>query len=155
MRAIVQRVTGATVSVDGREVGRCGQGLMLLVGVHKDDTEAHARKLAEKLATLRIFSDPEGKMNLSLLDFPSHEQAPTRFEYDVLAVSNFTVYGDSKKSRRPSFSESAPYDKGSDLFDLFVKELRNLGIGVQTGVFGANMQVALINDGPVTVIVDV
>ena len=141
--------------MDGREVGRCGYGLALLVGVHRDDAEAHAKKMAEKIANLRIFGDHEGKMNLSLMDFPSPEGAPTQFENDVLAVSNFTVYGDTKKNRRPSFVESAPYDKGSELFDMFVSELRSLGIGVQTGVFGANMQVALINDGPVTVVVDV
>jgi len=128
---------------------------MLLVGVHRDDTAAQAKKLADKLANLRIFSDHEGKMNLSLMDFPSPDGAPTPFEYDVLAVSNFTVYGDTKKNRRPSFAESAPYEQGSELFDRFVAELRALGIGVQTGVFGANMQVAIINDGPVTVIVDV
>jgi D-tyrosyl-tRNA(Tyr) deacylase len=155
MRAIVQRVSAATVSVDGREVGRCGYGLMLLVGVHRNDTEAEAKKLAGKIANLRIFGDPEGKMNLSLLDFPAGEGAGCRFEYDVLAVSNFTVYGDTRKNRRPSFVESAPYEEGRALFDRLVAELRALGIDVQTGVFGANMAVSLINDGPVTVIVDV
>jgi D-tyrosyl-tRNA(Tyr) deacylase len=147
MRAIVQRVSGATVSVDGREIGRCGFGLLLLVGVHVEDTEANAVKLADKLANLRIFNDEAGKMNLSLLDFQP--------DYDVLAVSNFTVYGDTKKNRRPSFVESAPFDKGRELFDRFVFELRKTGIAVQTGEFGANMSVALVNDGPVTVIVDV
>src|SRR5471030_1394332 len=106
MRAIVQRVSAATVSVDGREVGRCGRGLMLLVGVHKDDTEANATKLADRIAGLRIFNDPEGKMNLSLRDFPADPGSPCPFEYDVLAVSNFTVYGDAAKSRRPSFTAS-------------------------------------------------
>ncbi|AIE83941.1 D-aminoacyl-tRNA deacylase [Fimbriimonas ginsengisoli] len=155
MRAIVQRVSAATVSVDGREVGRCGYGLMLLVGVHKNDTPAEAKKMAGKISNLRIFADPEGKMNLSLLDFPNENAGASRFEYDVLAVSNFTVYGDTKKNRRPSFVESAPYEEGRALFDCFVAELRALGIDVRTGVFGANMAVSLVNDGPVTVIVDV
>lgn len=128
--------------------------MMLLVGVHREDTQADAKKLADKIAKLRIFGDPEGKMNLSLLDFPSPAEAGTRFEYDVLAVSNFTVYGDTKKNRRPSFVESAPYEKGSELFDLFVVELRAFGVDVQTGVFGAHMHVSLINDGPVTVVVE-
>lgn len=151
MRAIVQRVSGATVTVDGREVGRCGYGLLLLVGVHRDDTQIESDRLADKIANLRIFGDTEGKMNLSLLDFT----APEGYEYDVLAVSNFTVYGDTKKNRRPSFAESADYEKGSMLFDRFVQSLRGRGIGVQTGVFGAHMHVAMVNDGPVTVIVDV
>ncbi|HEY0866296.1 MAG TPA: D-aminoacyl-tRNA deacylase [Fimbriimonas sp.] len=151
MRAIVQRVSGGTVSVDGREVGRCGYGLVLLVGVHRDDGEHEARKLAEKVARLRIFADEAGKMNLSLLDFP----APHGFEYDVLAVSNFTVYGDTSKNRRPSFIESAPYERGEELFEVFVAALRKEGLDVQTGSFGAHMSVSLVNDGPVTVVVDV
>lgn len=151
MRAIVQRVSAATVSVDGREIGRCGYGLMLLVGVHRDDTGAEAKKLADQVAKLRIFRDETGKMNRALVDFP----APNGYEYDVLAVSNFTVYGDARKNRRPSFTASAPYEQGEVLFDLFVEELRALKIGVQKGSFGANMQVSLINDGPVTVILDV
>ena len=150
MRAIVQRVSMASVRVDGMETGRCGPGLMLLVGVHREDEPSNASKLAEKLANLRIFNDAEGKMNLSLLDFP----APHGFEHGVLAVSNFTVFGDATKSRRPSFGSSAPFEKGQTLFDEFVNKLRATGIEVQTGVFGAHMQVSLINDGPVTVIVD-
>lgn len=140
----------ASVRVDGLEAGRCGPGLLLLVGVHHDDETTNAVKLADKIANLRIFNDHEGKMNLSLLDYP----APHGFENGVLAVSNFTVFGDASKSRRPSFGQSAPYEKGQSLFDHFVKTLRETKIEVQTGVFGANMQVALINDGPVTVIVD-
>lgn len=148
MRAIVQRVSGATVQVDGREVGRCGRGLMLLVGIHKDDTEAEATKLAAKVASLRIFSDHEGKMNLAITDFKDEP-------YDILAVSNFTVYGDARKQNRPSFMNSAGFEKGQSMFDAFVGELRKLGIPTQTGIFGADMQVSLINDGPVTVILDV
>jgi D-tyrosyl-tRNA(Tyr) deacylase len=146
MRAIVQRVSGATVSVGGKEVGRCGYGLLLLVGVHVDDTERNAVKLADKIANLRIFNDEAGKMNLSLLDFQP--------EYDILAISNFTVYGDTKKNRRPSFVDSAPFERGKELFDRFIEELRKLGPSVQTGQFGAHMRVALVNDGPVTVLVD-
>lgn len=134
------------MKVDGVETGRCGLGLALLVGVHKDDVEADAAKLAKKLANVRLFNDSEGKINLSLLDL---EGAGS-----VLAVSNFTVYGDTQKNRRPSFMESAPSEWGRELFDLFVKELRSCGLHVETGTFGAHMEVALVNDGPVTVIVD-
>lgn len=148
MRAIVQRVSAATVQVDGREVGRCGRGLLLLIGVHTSDTDKEAKKLAEKISKLRIFNDHEGKMSLSIQDFKDEP-------YEVLAVSNFTVYGDAKKSNRPSFTNSAPYAKGLELFESFVRELRNQGIPTQTGIFGADMQVPLINDGPVTVILDV
>lgn len=155
MRIIVQRVSGATVSVDGREVGRCGYGLMLLVGVHREDTEAIVSKAAEKVTTLRIFSDEEGKMNRALIDFVADGDPNGGYEYDILAVSNFTVYGDARKSRRPSFTESAGYELGQVLFDHFVRELRGRGVRVQTGVFGADMQVALVNDGPVTIVLDI
>lgn len=150
MRAIVQRVAMAGVMVDGIEVGRCGFGLLLLVGVHKDDDEANAKKLADKISTLRIFNDAEGKMNLSCLDFP---EGPG-FATSILAVSNFTVYGDASKSRRPSFMASAGFEQGQALFNRFVTDLRATGLEVQTGVFGANMRVSLVNDGPVTVVVD-
>jgi len=150
MRAIVQRVSCATVSVGGQEVGRCGYGLLLLVGVHREDDETNARKLADKIAKLRIFSDALGKMNLALLDFPSE----AGFEYDVLAVSNFTVFGDTVKNRRPSFMESAPFERGQQLFERFVEDLKGSGVSVQTGAFGAHMAVALVNDGPVTLVVD-
>ena len=147
MRAIVQRVTSAQVidKADGTS-GAIEHGLLLLVGVHRNDTEAQAKKLAEKIVNLRIFNDSEGKMNLSLLDTSGS---------DVLAVSNFTVYGDSKKSRRPSFTDSAGFEQGKVHFDQFVGVLRTFGFKVPTGVFGADMAVTLVNDGPVTVIVDV
>ncbi len=150
MRAIVQRVGMASVSVGGREVGRCGPGLLLLVGVHRDDTEADARKLADRILGTRIFNDPQGKMNLAIRDFPQPEGG---YELEVLAVSNFTVYGDPK-SRRPSFTLSAGYEQGRALFDRFVFELRSLGASVQTGEFGADMRVSLVNDGPVTLVVE-
>ena len=121
---------------------------MLLVGVHKNDTLDQAKKLAQKVSTLRIFNDHEGKMNLSIQDFKDEP-------YEILAVSNFTVYGDAKKSNRPSFTNSATYSHGEEHFYAFTNELRILGILTQTGTFGADMQVSLINDGPVTVILDV
>lgn len=135
---MLDKDTGALSAIDS--------GLLLLVGVHRNDTDLEAKKLAEKIANLRVFNDSDGKMNVSLLDSPGH---------DVLAVSNFTVFGDAKKSRRPSFADSAPYDMGRDLFDRFVSHLRIQGFRVPTGVFGADMAVTLVNDGPVTVIVDV
>lgn len=144
MRAIVQRVLRASVVVDEEIVGQCGVGMLLLVGVHKDDTDANAVKLADRVTALRIFNDSEGKMNLCFADASAE---------GVLAVSNFTVYGDAS-SRRPSFIESAPYDLGEDLFNVFVAALRAKGITTETGVFGADMQVSLVNDGPVTIIVD-
>jgi D-aminoacyl-tRNA deacylase len=146
MRAVVQRVSGASVTVDGKVVGSCGWGLLVLVAAHRDDTEQNAAKMADRVAKLRIFNDDEGKMNLALgdLDPPG----------SVLAVSNFTVYGETSKNRRPSFVESAPYDRGQCLFDAFVIGLTAFGIQTQTGEFGAHMQVEMVNDGPVTVILD-
>ncbi|HLK16352.1 MAG TPA: D-aminoacyl-tRNA deacylase [Fimbriimonadaceae bacterium] len=149
MRAIVQRVSQASVSVDGEVVGRCGPGYLLLVGVHGNDTEANAVKLAEKIATLRIFNDAEGKMNLAFADLPSSDLPR------ILAISQFTVYGDVSKSRRPSFVESAPFEVGRLLFDHFVAELRARDLTVETGRFGEHMEVCLVNDGPVTLVVDV
>jgi D-tyrosyl-tRNA(Tyr) deacylase len=140
----------ASVSVGGREVGRCGPGLLLLVGVHRDDTEAEAKLLADRVLGLRIFNDSAGKMNLAIRDFPQPEGG---FELEILAISNFTVYGDAK-SRRPSFTASASFEVGRELFDRFVKEVRCLGGSIQTGEFGADMRVSLVNDGPVTLVVD-
>ncbi len=150
MRAVVQRVAMASVSVGGREIGRCGPGLLLLVGVHRDDEAANAERLADRVLGLRIFNDEAGKMNLAIRDFPD---ARGGFELELLAVSNFTVYGDAK-GRRPAFTASAPYEQGRELFDRFVAELRRLGAAVQTGEFGADMRVGLVNDGPVTLILD-
>ncbi|MBI1333568.1 MAG: D-tyrosyl-tRNA(Tyr) deacylase [Armatimonadetes bacterium] len=147
MRAIVQRVLSASVAVEGETIGQCGRGLLLLVGVHKGDTEAEAKKLADKIAGLRIFNDPEGKMNLSLQDFDPN--------LEILAISNFTVYGDVRKQRRPSFMDSASFELGNELFHRFVDEMKALGIKIETGEFGADMQVSLVNDGPVTLVVDI
>lgn len=146
MRAIVQRVSSASVSVEGAVVGRCGRGLLALVGAHVDDTEADAEKLARRVATLRVFNDAAGKMNLALGDLTPPGE--------VLAVSNFTVYGDTAGNRRPSFVSAAPYQRGGELFEAFVAALGAQGVAVQTGVFGADMQVSLVNDGPVTVMLD-
>jgi D-tyrosyl-tRNA(Tyr) deacylase len=129
-------------------VGKCGKGFVLLVGAHKDDTEANAKKLAEKIATLRVFNDEAGKMNIALDGLQPQEEA------QVLAVSNFTVYGDASGQRRPSFVQAAPYEEGERLFHAFVDQLRRLGIKTETGEFGADMQVELVNDGPVTLILD-
>ena len=145
MKAVVQRVSSAQVVVGGAVVGKCGVGLLALVAAHKNDTERDARKMADRVAGLRIFNDEAGKMNLALREVGA----------GVLAVSNFTVYGDAARNRRPSFIEAAPYEQGERLFNLFVQELRNLGYPVETGVFGAHMDVSLVNDGPVTVILEV
>lgn len=149
MRAIVQRVSRGSVTVGERLVGKCGHGFVLLVGAHKDDSEANAKKLAEKISTLRIFNDEAGKMNIALTDLPPQEEA------QVLAVSNFTVYGDASGQRRPSFVQAASYEEGEKLFHAFIDHLRALGIKTETGEFGADMQVELVNDGPVTIVLDV
>lgn len=149
MRAIVQRVSTASVVVDGRTVGSCSKGLLVLLGVHRLDTSADAAKLADRLWGLRIFPDGEGRMNLALKDLAQFETA------EALLVSNFTVYGETAKNRRPSFTESAPYDAGKALFDEAVQALRILGARVETGEYGAHMDVSLVNDGPVTVVVEV
>ena len=146
MRAVVQRVARASVSVNGEILGQIGPGLLALIAVHRDDTSAEALKLAHRIAGLRIFNDADGKMNLALgqLDPPGQ----------ILAISNFTLYGDTSQ-RRPSFVLSAPFAIGEALFNACLAALTDSGLTVQTGQFGADMQVELINDGPVTVILDV
>ena len=144
MRAVVQRVSHADVTVDNEIVGRAGQGLLVLIGVGKGDTEKDAKYLAEKIVNLRIFEDEAQKMNLSLLDIKG----------DVLAVSQFTLYGDVRKGRRPGFDQAAPPDEANRLYEEFVAACRALGAPVQTGVFQADMKVSLINDGPVTILLD-
>lgn len=146
MRAVVQRVAWAKVSVDGAVVGHCGRGLLVLAGAHREDVRENAEKLADRLVKLRIFNDDSGKMNLAIAD--AHDRA------EMLVVSNFTIYGETAKNRRPSFGESAPYDEGKVRVEELVSALRGLGVSVETGVFGADMQVELVNDGPVTVLVE-
>jgi len=144
MRIILQRVKEASVTVEGNLNGKIGKGLMLLVGIGPGDSEAQVRILAEKCAQLRIFDDEQGKMNLSVLDIGG----------EILAVSQFTLYGDTRKGRRPSFTGAAPPEIAEPLFDEFVKMLRNTGITVATGKFGARMEVKIVNDGPVTFVLE-
>jgi D-aminoacyl-tRNA deacylase len=148
MRAVVQRVLRASVSVEGEVIGQCGPGLLVLVAAHRDSVEPQARDLADRVAGLRIFEDSAGKMNLSLKDLPESDEA------QVLVVSQFTLYGDVYASRRPSFTQSAVYDQGKAMYDVFVSALKPLVRGVETGEFGASMEVELVNDGPVTLVID-
>ena len=143
---VIQRVREARVTVDEEVVGEIGRGLLVLVGVHRDDSERDALFLAEKTANLRIFEDEQGKMNLSLLDLGG--------EGGVLAVSQFTLYGDARKGRRPSFVDAAPPELAEPLFERYVEALRQHIARVETGRFGAKMWVHLVNDGPVTLILE-
>lgn len=144
MRAVLQRVREASVTVEGRTVGAIGPGLLVLLGVGRGDGEAEAVALADRIAGLRIFEDAAGKMNLSLLD--THRSA--------LVVSQFTLYADTRKGRRPSFVDAAPPDEARRLYARACEALRALGVTVAEGVFAAQMQVALVNDGPVTIWLD-
>lgn len=144
MRAVVQRSARASVSVDGREISKIGPGLTVLIGVGIGDTEQDVQYVAEKIAGLRIFSDENGKMNLSISDVGG----------ELLAVSQFTLYGDCRKGRRPSFDQAASPAEGRRLFEAFVEAVRAEGIRVACGQFQADMLVSLDNDGPVTVIID-
>jgi D-tyrosyl-tRNA(Tyr) deacylase len=144
LRAVVQRVTSASVTVEGKVVGKIGAGLLILVGVSRTDNPEAASYLAEKIANLRIFSDSAGKMNLSLLDVQG----------SALVVSQFTLYGDTRGGRRPSYIHAAPPEDASRLYDEFVRAMRALGVAVETGVFQAHMSVELVNDGPVTILLD-
>ncbi len=144
MRAVVQRVSKASVSVEGRIVGSIGRGLVVLLGVTHDDGEEEARFLANKTANLRIFGDEQGKFNLSALEVGA----------DALVVSQFTLYGDARKGRRPSFTKAAPPEVAEPLVDEFVAFLEEEGLHVETGIFGAMMLVEIQNDGPVTIILD-
>jgi D-tyrosyl-tRNA(Tyr) deacylase len=144
MRAVVQRVSRAKVVIDGAPVGEIGRGLLVLLGVTHADTREQGQWLAEKIAGLRIFNDDEGKMNRDV----------TEIGGGILVVSQFTLYGDSKKGRRPSFVDAAPPEIAVPLYEAFVNSIKALGIPTATGRFGAMMQVELVNDGPVTLIVD-
>ena len=144
MRVVIQRVSRSSVLVDGETVGSIKRGLVVLVGVTHDDGESEARFLANKIANLRIFVDDEGKFNRSALDVNA----------DVLVVSQFTLYGDARKGRRPSFVKAAPPEIAEPLIEKFVSYLEEEGLRVETGVFGAMMMVELHNDGPVTIILE-
>jgi len=144
MKIVLQRVKNAQVTIDGKTAGSINKGILILLGVHKDDTEEQADFLAAKCAELRIFSDADGKMNLSLNEVNG----------EALVVSQFTLYGDCRKGRRPSYTDAAPPDKGNRLYEYFVNRLKEHVRVVQTGVFGAMMDVSLVNDGPVTIVME-
>ena len=144
MRALIQRVTSASVTVDGEVVGQIGRGFLVLLGVTHSDAAAQADWLARKITTLRVFEDAAGKMNLGLSDVGGA----------VLVVSQFTLYGEARKGRRPDFIQAARPEQAEPLVDRFVAQLRAAGLHVETGRFRAEMQVALVNDGPVTLWLD-
>lgn len=144
MRALVQRVCEASVEVDGKVVGQIGKGLLILLGVRQGDTLEEVRFVAAKCADLRVFEDDDGKMNRSLREVGGA----------ALVVSQFTLYGDCRKGRRPSFIEAAPPPVSRPLYEAFVRQLAEAGIPTAQGVFGAEMKVRLVNDGPVTVMVE-
>jgi D-tyrosyl-tRNA(Tyr) deacylase len=144
MRAVIQRVREASVAVDGEVVGSIGRGLLVLLGVFKDDRLQDVESLEEKIAQFRIFEDDQGKMNRSLLDVGG----------EALVVSQFTLAAETKKGRRPGFDAAAPPEQARELYEVFVELLKGRGVRVATGVFGAKMQVALVNDGPVTFVLD-
>lgn len=144
MRAVIQRVSRAQVTVSGEIIGRIGPGLLVLLGVATDDTDRDARQLAAKIVGLRIFEDAQGKMNLALADVRGA----------MLVVSQFTLYGDCRKGRRPSFTDAAGPELAEELYGVFVQTIAALGIETATGKFREHMEVELVNDGPVTLLLD-
>lgn len=144
MRAVVQRVHRASVTVNGKVVGQVDRGLLVYLGVGKNDTEKDVDWMCEKIANLRIFEDENGKMNLSLLQIGG----------ELLVISQFTLYGDCRRGRRPSFDEAAPPKMGEELYEMFIEKMRQQVKKVEKGIFGAHMEVESINDGPVTILLD-
>jgi D-tyrosyl-tRNA(Tyr) deacylase len=144
MKAVIQRVTSASVTVEDKIVGRIGQGIMILLGVEKGDAESQADWLVEKICGLRFFNDEDGKMNRSVVDVGG----------SLLVVSQFTLAGNCNKGKRPSFDTAAPADEGKRLYEYFVAAAVRSGVPVETGIFQADMQVSLVNDGPVTFILE-
>ncbi|SMO95019.1 D-tyrosyl-tRNA(Tyr) deacylase [Chryseobacterium rhizoplanae] len=144
MKIVIQRVSEASVKVDGKIVGEIGKGLMLLVGVDENDEKTDAEWLVQKVLNLRIFRDEEGKLNLSVKDISG----------EILCISQFTLIADYKKGNRPSFIKAAKPDKAIPLFDYFKEEMAQSGLKTESGIFGADMKVSLINDGPVTIVMD-
>lgn len=144
MRFIIQRVKNASVEVENKIVGKIEQGFLVLIGITQEDSEQIADKLIKKLINLRVFTDENDKMNLSLKDVKG----------EMLLVSQFTLYADCKKGNRPSFDKSAKFDVANKLYEYIIAECKKTGINIETGIFGAKMQVSLVNDGPVTIILD-
>jgi len=144
MRAVIQRVTEASVTVNNQVVGQIGCGLLVLLGIGVGDQPAEANRLAEKIANMRVFADDDGRFNRSALDVGGA----------ALVISQFTLYADTRRGRRPSFAAAAPPELAAPLVDAFVAALRERGMTVASGVFGAHMHVALLNDGPVTIVLD-
>lgn len=144
MRALIQRVSRASVTVNDRVVGRIGQGFVVLLGITHNDGRAEADWIAAKIASLRMFEDDAGKMNRSLAEVSG----------ELLVISQFTLYGDARKGRRPSFTDAAPPEHAEPLVDYFIEQLRQMGLSVATGVFGAHMDVEIHNDGPVTLLIE-
>ena len=144
MRVVVQRVKEASCVVDGNITGACKKGFLLFIGYKNDDTDIEMQKCLKKVSGLRIFEDENGKMNKSLKDVDG----------SILAISQFTLYADCKHGNRPSFTEAMEYNKANEMYLKFVSMLRNEGFEVGTGVFGADMKISLVNDGPVTIIID-
>lgn len=144
MKIVIQRVSEAHVKVEGKTVGEIGKGLMLLVGIDENDEKADADWLAQKILNLRIFSDEDDKLNLSVKDISG----------EILCISQFTLIADYKKGNRPSFIKAAKPDKAVPLFDYFKEEIAKSGLKTESGIFGADMKVSLINDGPVTIVMD-
>jgi D-tyrosyl-tRNA(Tyr) deacylase len=144
MRAVIQRVLNASVKAENKTVGKIGKGIVVFLGVHINDTEQDCSYIADKILNLRIFNDAEDKMNLSVLDIKG----------EVLVISQFTLYGDTRKGRRPSYNEAAPPEKGSAYYQKVVEIIKSSALKTETGEFGASMAVEYINDGPVTILVD-
>jgi D-tyrosyl-tRNA(Tyr) deacylase len=144
MKVVIQRVSESHVKVDGKIVGEIGKGLMLLVGIDENDSTADADWLIQKILNLRIFGDDEGKLNLSIVDIAG----------EILCISQFTLISDYKKGNRPSFIKAAKPDKAIPLFDYFKEQISKSGLKTESGIFGADMKVSLINDGPVTIVMD-
>ncbi len=144
MKTVIQRVSESHVKVDGNIVGEIGKGLMLLVGIDENDTKTDADWLVQKILNLRVFGDEDGKLNLSVQDIKG----------EILCISQFTLIADYKKGNRPSFIKAAKPDKAIPLFDYFKQELSKSGLKTESGIFGADMKVSLINDGPVTIVMD-
>jgi D-tyrosyl-tRNA(Tyr) deacylase len=144
MKVVLQRVSYGKVTVNGEVTGQISQGFVLLIGIGKEDNEEKISFVADKIINLRVFSDDNGKMNLSIKDING----------EILAVSQFTLYGDTRKGRRPSFTESADPEKAKYLYDFFVNSLKKYELKVETGIFGADMDVEIHNDGPVTFIIE-